>query len=351
MRSVTWPACKRSATCSPCPINKTLCSPDPLKVGMQTIKGKSWASRADGPCSNSTTCSLALCSVDNARQGGISCSIDPTPAGLKRLQEVGQEAASTLTPNAAVAEEKASAIEQALGPEVISVNGVPATSHFARVIVAADYKMKRMALGLDAPPVKAIPSFLSMLKGGPRGANNMLPRFWLAANYEGVVASPDRMAYEIKGAAVKAMAEEDFLNADGSKGKTSKANPVMTKWADNMTAHYDELAAKESIFGEVRNCMDVAIVAALITKEHLADKAGYNMPGLLNAADLPIEQYHAPQHVDSLASTKLKGQSFVVITGGVQIDSWGPVMKIDTNDKLAPTRTAALADGKSWWWN
>ena len=32
------------------------------------------------------------------------------------------------------------------------------------------------------------------------------------------------------------------------------------KWADNMTAHYDELAVAEPVFGDLRNCMQLALV-------------------------------------------------------------------------------------------
>jgi hypothetical protein len=291
---------------------------------------------------------VALRTVDNARQGGISCSIDPTTDGLQRVRALASQLQTIGIPD-----ETAANLEQTLGPQIISVTGVPASSHYARVMVAADYKMKRLAMGFDHTPIKAMPSFLSMIKAGPRGMNNMMPRWWLAPNYEGVLASPDGMAYELKGAGVKCVAEEDFLKADGSKQRGAKPNPVSKKWADSMTAHYDELAAKESIFGELRNCIDLAVVAALMTKEHLTEKAGHSFPELLNAKDLPIEQYHAPKHVNSIASLMQKGSNWVItVSGGVQIDSWTQVMKPQPSEKLASVRAAETTTvGKSWWWN
>ncbi len=291
---------------------------------------------------------VALRTVDNARQGGISCSIDPTTDGLQRVRVLASQLQTIGNPD-----DTAANLEQTLGPQVISVTGVPASSHYARVMVAADYKMKRLAMGFDPTPIKAMPSFLSMIKAGPRGMNNMMPRWWLAPNYAGVLASPDGMAYELKGAGVKCVAEEDFLKADGSKERGAKPNLVSKKWADSMTAHYDELAAKESIFGELRNCIDVAVVAALMTKEHLTEKAGHSFPELLNAKDLPTEQYHAPHHVNSIASLMQKGSNWVItVSGGVQIDSWTPVMKPEPSEKLVSVRAAeAMTPGKSWWWN
>ena len=60
-----------------------------------------------------------------------------------------------------------------------------------------------------------------------------------------------------------------------------------------MTAHYDELSAKDAIFGQLRNCMDLAVVAALISKENLTEKCGWSMPLLMNP-DLLVESYNAP---------------------------------------------------------
>lgn len=289
---------------------------------------------------------VALRTVDNARQGGIACSIDPTAGGLQRIRALVSQLQTIGNPD-----ETTAALEETLGPQTISVFGVPETSHFARVMVAADYKMKRLAMGFDPTPVKAVPSFLAMMKAGPKGLSNMMPRWWLAPNYQGVAASPDGMAYELKGAGVKCVAEEDFLKADGSKERTAKANPVAAKWADNMTNHYDELAVKESIFGQLRNCIDVAIVAALLTKEHLTEKAGHSFPMLLSA-ELPVEQYNAPHHVDSIASIMRKGSNYVItVSGGVQIDSWGAVMKPESSDKLAGVRSSATPPAAGWWWN
>ena len=112
---------------------------------------------------------VALRSAERARQEGISCSIDPTAEGLSRLQVL----AKSLKQGAGVVE----AIEGTLGMQTISVTGVPADSHFARVIVAADYKMKRLAMNLDKAPVAGMPSYMEMVGTGANGMNNMLPRW------------------------------------------------------------------------------------------------------------------------------------------------------------------------------
>jgi len=64
----------------------------------------------------------------------------------------------------------------------------------------------------------------------------------------------------LRGAAVKAMTEEDYLTASGAREHTGKANPAAQHWADLMTAKYDELSVADPIFGQLRNCMELAVV-------------------------------------------------------------------------------------------
>jgi len=78
-------------------------------------------------------------------------------------------------------------------------------------MVAADYKMKRMAMHFEPAPVPGMPSFLEMTKAGPTGIQNMLPRWWLAPQYDAILADPNGMAFELRGSSVKAVAEETSL--------------------------------------------------------------------------------------------------------------------------------------------
>ena len=47
----------------------------------------------------------------------------------------------------------------------MTIRGVPKDSHFAAVLLAADYRMKRLAMAFERSPVKGLTSYLQMLKG------------------------------------------------------------------------------------------------------------------------------------------------------------------------------------------
>ncbi|HZN32627.1 MAG TPA: DUF1598 domain-containing protein, partial [Pirellulaceae bacterium] len=213
---------------------------------------------------------VALRNVENARRGGITVSIDPTEEGRKKFEQF-MKTQTRYTP--AVLEGMATA----LGNQTITITGVPDTSRFARMLAASDYKMKRIAMELEASPIRELPSFLSMLQKGGAKLGNLMPRFWMACNYEPMGRSEDGLAWELRGKGVKVMTEDDYV-AGGKATGTGKANPLAQKWSDLMTEHYDKLAVKEPVFGDLRNLMDLCVVAALIHKEGLLERAILQIP-------------------------------------------------------------------------
>jgi hypothetical protein len=291
---------------------------------------------------------VALRTAESSRSGGISCSIDPTPEGLARLKEaVSRMSQIGPNPQATLGE-----IERSLGPQKITVGGVPADSHFANVLVAADYRMKRLAMKFDPPPIAGLPAYLDLAQTGATGMSNVLPRWWLATNYEALGTDGDGLAWQLRGQGVRAVAEEDYLSGERIERTSGKASGASRKWADNMTARYEALAAKEAIFGQLRNCMDLAVVAALIEKEQLREKAGCPLSVLTDNRQLPQLVMPAPKQVDSKSSFVKKGRKWLIsASGGVQIDAWNVASQRQTNAKLAETRGKAPDAKDRWWWN
>jgi len=297
---------------------------------------------------------VALRTAREAQRMAISCSIDPTPEGLLRLQKHMKQLrrnyrkANTLgNPQQAFAR-----IEEVLGPQKITVTVVPATSHFARVLVAADFRMKRLAMDFEPAPITGLPSFLRMILAKDNNIKNMLPRWWLEPRYETLTRDPSGLAWELGATSVKAMTEADFLTQAGQKKHSGRADPLAQKWADNMTKKYNELAAADPIFAELQNCMSLAVVGALIAKEDLAQKAGHSMPTLMDPTATPVAEFNAPKQVDSRVSALQKGRNWLISTsGGVDINSWAAIKTVKKSDKLDPIRKAASSSGDSWWWN
>jgi hypothetical protein len=284
--------------------------------------------------------------AEQSMHSGISCSIDPTPEGLSRVQQLPPPGRATQ--GAQSAEMRGQMIAEALGPQRISVTGVPATSHFARVIVAADFRMKRLAMDFEPAPVDGMPSFLTMAKR--RGnLHNAMPRWWLAPMYEPIRRDEDGLAWELRGQGVRCLTEQEFLNDAGQKQKTGRPDATAQKWADAFTKNFEDLSREDSSFGELRNVMDLAVVGALLFKEGLLEKSRLEAPNLLR--DTPLTEFPIPRSVPSQASFIKGGRGWIVtVSGGVQIYPWQVADRTEVSPDLASTRSEGSASEKTWYW-
>ena len=287
--------------------------------------------------------SVALRGRDVEQLEPISCSIDPTPEGMQRLR-----ATMSRIHSMGDSRETMSAIENALGPQVVSVTGVPSTSHFARTLVAADFRMKRLAMGFEPAPLDNLPSYLDMLATS-RGSISATPRWWLAPKYEPLARDAAGLAWELRGQGVQCLTEEDHFNSQGKRERSSKASSLATNWANNLTENFAELADHDSSFGALRNAMDLAVVAALMDKEDLLAKVGLEIPSLTHEVELA--QYTAPRQVASQANFVRRRSGFVVSTsGGVQLLPWAVAEKSEEVAAVGAVREELEVPTGAWTW-
>jgi hypothetical protein len=231
---------------------------------------------------------VALRTVEAARNGGITCSIDPTPEGRQRLEQFLQTQ-KVFSPDVAPG------VEQALGLQQVTLTGLPEDSRFARMLVAADYRMKRYGMKLEPAPVRGLPSYLDLVKSAN---SNLTPRWWMACSYEPVRRSEDGLAWELRGQGVKVLTEDEFVAEDGTVTQTGKTSGPAERWAELMTEKYDELAGTEPVFGELRNLMDLAVTAAIIARNDLANVAGCDLSLLTQReGGAMVETWNAPKQI------------------------------------------------------
>lgn len=278
----------------------------------------------------------------------ISCSIDPEPDGVRRLQNLLRR--GRLQANVAAVE----ALRDRLGPQRVTITGVLPGSHFARVMVAADYRMKRLAMGLDPSPVEGLPSYMDLLSENPRAAHGRsMPRWWLAPRYEPMLRDESGLAWELRGPGVEVRAGATAFSRDGSRDPTLEARGPSQQWAEAFTERYEAVATELPVFARLRNCMDLAVLAALVASADLGSVAGYGMPLLSDEAAVAIPAFPVPRTVESEARFVRAGRSWVVsISGGVEMDGISVLERVERGDGPASARSQAAAtpDGR-WWWD
>jgi len=281
---------------------------------------------------------VALRSIDAARMGGMRCSIDPTPEGIARLQELLSSVKQMANPQRTFR-----SMEEALGPQRVTVGGVPADTHFAQVLVAADYRMKRIGMGLESSEVAELPSYLSMVQA-TTASSTMLPRFWLEAQYSPIARDPDELGWKLTGGKMVCMTETDLLVREGMKRGSGRADKNAARWCEQMTACYDDLALSKPVFRELKNCVDLAVVAALIDSRQLADRAGLDLSLFKDASSVQLSSYAVPKQVPTVAHGIKRGNRWILsASGGVQFQPWAFLEEVVEAQDVASTRKLALA--------
>jgi hypothetical protein len=287
---------------------------------------------------------VALRTGQASNRSGISCSIDPTPEGLQRMQQLSGRLNPRGGPQLAGRQ-----MEEAVGPQTISVTGIPASTHFARVLVAADFRMKRLAMNFEPAPIDGMPSFLTLAKSRRSGLQNAMPRWWLAPKYEPIRRDQAGLAWELRGPGVQCETEQEYLNESGQKQRSANPDVTAQKWAETFTEKFDELASEDSSFGQLRNVMDLAVVGALLFKEGLLQGSGLQAPNLLH--EQPLDEYPAPRMVSSQASFVKAGRTWVItVSGGVQIFPWQVADRTEVVNDLASARSSQPQAPSNWYW-
>ena len=287
---------------------------------------------------------VALQATGQTRKSPMSVSIDPTAEGEVRLRNLLARMSGNRF-NPAQAEP---AIKKAFGPQVVSLNAVPTDSRMANTLVAADYRMKRLAMNLESSPVPGLPSYMQMVKDSP--GNRAQPRWWMASDYDAILHSQDRLAWKLTGTGIKAMTEDEIVAADGSRQQTGKANKIAQKWADQFTQKFDELCSHNAAFGDLRNVMDLNIVATVISAHDLESVAGCDF-GYLRGVETP--SWRSPKTIAPECSF-VRGRAGWTISasGGVELNPWKVVgTQAKSDQSVASIHAKARPSGQSWWWN
>jgi len=285
---------------------------------------------------------VALRTADAAnRDYGISVSIDPTAEGQKQFVNVTRR----IQRNGGFQPQMKGMIETALGPQNISFTGLPTDSRMAQVLVAADYRMKRIAMGFEPAAVPGIPSVLELAEKRGKGFNQS-PRFWLQCKYDSITRSEDGMVWQIDGPGAKALTQAD--------GK-AKEHPIATQWAANMTENFAALANADPIFGELQNVLDMAVVAAILNKHDLLTTAGMEIPTIIGTNDkIALPKWSVPEKVSTQCSfVFIKNSWMVTASGGVQVDSWAVLDDVAVDNAIASVvnRVAVAPAQRKLWWN
>jgi len=307
---------------------------------------------------------LVVCLRNAFESDGVfGCSIDPTEDNLKATQ-------SFLSTSKLQGEPWRRALRNVVGNQVITVHGIDRQSHASRIIVESDYRMKLVGMGLE-DTILEVPSYLDRVKldaeGNPPPMD--LARWWFTLNYESVLASEQRDAFQFKGHCVKLESESEMLNNRGERVHTGKSSPENEAFARDFTQHFDKMSKKYPIYAELKNVFDLALVAALIRHEDINGQLQWQLnyfgtPSKQRPLTYSIARDQVAKEVQSVmnfreinvrkGSKRIK-HTIVGVSGGVEFEARKVVdpsrIKIDASLSSSHQSHKSESGEQQWWWD
>ncbi len=284
----------------------------------------------------------------------ISVSIDPTKEGLKRLNQFLSSVRGRVRP--ADAQRLASGLKQNLGLQTVTFKGIPSSTHFARVLVEADYRMKLVGIGLEELPYK-VKSYVA--RANPRSvSSNAMERWYFQPNYDGVAVSEDGLAMQIKERGVQLVSANERVTAGGKREVSGKVNRASQAFCRDFTKKFSEIAKRVRVYAELRQLIDVSIAAAYIHQQDFYGQSDWQMPVIGDESQLSVETYTVPENVETAVNAIWRGSTLMTpLGGGVHLRPTTALSKkhlVTDDGKNDLVKQSAgpenLADGQ-WWWD
>lgn len=260
---------------------------------------------------------LRTFSPTGTREQFIGCSIDPTQEGLARMQQFLRSLGSRAVPSQT--NYIVQGLRNSLGLQTVRVVGVPPDTHFAQVMVEADYRMKLIGIGLERPPIK-LASYVDAASPA-QVSRNALQRWYFMPDYNCVRVSEDKLAMELVGQGVKLVGEDEVVSTDGARKQTGSAgNRASKAFTSGFTQRYEELSAVAPVYAQLRNLIDLAVLAAHLRQQNLYRKANWPLATFGEEAKFAVETYRTPLQVETAVTSVWRGNTLMTpVGGGVEI--------------------------------
>lgn len=285
----------------------------------------------------------------------IGCSIDPTQEGLKRMNQYNSQFGGQYPVGMSV-QQLASGMRDSLGLQTVSIRGIPRSTHFAQVMIEADYRMKLIGIGLQDPMVP-MKTWIELTRPGAN--SNALQRWYFEADYSSIATNEEGTAMHLKGQGVKLTGELEGVTKSGTRTRTGvSGDPASKTFTQEFTQKFDQLAEVSPVFYEMRNLFDVSIAAAFIQDRGLYAKSGWDQGVFADESKFSVDKADVINQVESAINAVWKDSQLITpIGGGIHIAARKLVdpsrVKVDKQIDANREKLSAPADlaADQWWWD
>ncbi|MDZ7374311.1 MAG: DUF1598 domain-containing protein [candidate division KSB1 bacterium] len=269
-----------------------------------------------------------------------SCSIDPQAETLANLEVVKRQINATMD-TAEVESLLHTWNNTCSEQQSVRIWGVPRNCRFARVMVEADYFMKRVADGSASFSVQGFQSLSDMMADAATAAilSNQpvsvgsMNRFWFAAGEVRLAAEGNITTFSK--CQVRLLTEQEYLAEGGETVGTGRADPLAQKFAQRFTEKYSEIAKEAPIYAEPQALFRLFALVKALEHRNLLTGSGCDLSYLIQ--EYPLKEVPVPETLPGISNVKkvrierqISGGSLLILLwlpscGGVSMDvSIGP---------------------------
>lgn len=255
------------------------------------------------------------------------CSIDPESKIIDELQQTSRMIFTADLGNVRSSLERWHSV--CGRPQNVRVMGIPFDSHFGKVMVDADYYMKRLADGSVTLDIDGFMGLTDMTldiardaieKGMPIPMHVQLNRFEFVPGVNTFVE--DVGIAVIEKSPVKLLTEEEFLTKNRQLVGTGRADPLAEKFAGEFSIKYDAIAKKEPIYAELEGLFRFVALAKLMKAKETMTEAGAGLNYLIDR--FPVENTSVQRKLPGIGNVKDFRKRIETSKGYREIYLWLP---------------------------
>ena len=292
----------------------------------------------------------------------FGCSIVPRQEALAKTQAfLDASAAEPLEPSGR--RKWLAELRDTLGIQDVEYYNIDEGSRIASLLLAADYHMKLIGMGL-AEGVPGVKSYLATVRNGADGSPPPMAvlRWWFSMPASTVETSDAHAAFAMPQRCICVLSENEMLAARGERVHTGQSDDLNRQFAESFTQEFDALVLKYPVYGELERVFEVALALAVIEREGLTEKVGWSPNLLLDEQRLRLPSSPAPKAVETVINHRVIGGRQIIagVSGGVWVDGEKSVQVTpvvgQAVEKLAaakkePVKAAVDEAAIVWWWD
>lgn len=297
--------------------------------------------------------SVAWRNVTESPQTRPACTINPRPETIASLASLAQTIQSAQG-NTTVEPQLKEWERLTTSPQDVIVYGVDPDTHFAQVMVEADYFMKSICNG--AATIDGITGLSKIVAQKARkeieGTNRlsmtgpMYNRFWFNPDRVSLFRTNENGTVILVNCPVVLLTEEEAATPTGDLGGKSRPHPDAKKFADDFTKRYKNTAKTTPIYRELENLYRFVAVADILDQTATDEESRRTVVELVR--DVPIERHHFEATIPGKYSLEQIEGSKSVAQGTLRYTLWLPScggVSIDLHVHMSEDR---VTDSQRW---